>query len=107
LPLLPNPVSLCMILYNISIIVDDSSHDAVLGWLKAHLRKSTYETKFLKMLDSPHEGSTYCIQVIMADDSAILKFQEDVLMELQTYLTTSHAEKAFIFDSKMQYLSLA
>lgn len=95
-----------MILYNISIIVDDSSHDAVLGWLKAHLRKSTYETKFLKMLESPHEGSTYCIQVVATDDTEILKFQEDVVMELQVYLTTNHAEKAFIFDSKMQYLSL-
>lgn len=58
------------------------------------------------MLESPHEGSTYCIQVVATDDTEILKFQEDVLVELQAYLTTSHAEKAFIFDSKMQYLAL-
>lgn len=95
-----------MILYNISVIVEDSSHGQVLDWLKSHLRKSTYETTFLKMLESPHEGSTYCIQLVAADDTAILKFQQDILVELQTYLTTHHAEKAFIFDSKMEYLRL-
>ena len=95
-----------MILYNISVIVDDNSHDAVLDWLKAHLRKSIYETKFLKMLESPHEGSTYCIQFVATDDTEILKFQDAVLTELQVYLATNHAEKAFIFDSKMQYQSL-
>ncbi|PRD54577.1 DUF4286 family protein [Sphingobacterium gobiense] len=95
-----------MILYNISIIMEDSRHDQVVNWLKSHLRTSSYETTFLKMLDSPHEGHTYCIQFLAADDAAIGKFQEDVMAELQTYLMTNHAEKAFIFDSKMQYLSL-
>lgn len=100
-----NPLSLCMILYNISIIVEDSSHDQVVNWLKSYLRKSSYETKFLKMLDSPHEGNTYCVQLEAADNAAIVKFQEDVVIELQNYLMTHHAEKAFIFDSKMEYLS--
>lgn len=58
------------------------------------------------MLDSPHEGNTYCVQFLAADDNVILKFQEDVVAELQGYLTAHHTEKAFIFDSKMQYLSL-
>src|SRR5690606_25406526 len=101
-----NLLSLRMILYNISIIIEDSSHDQVVNWLKSYLRTSSYETTFLKMLDSPHEGTTYCVQLLATDDTAILKFQEDVVAELQTYLATHHTEKAFIFDSKMQYLSL-
>ena len=100
------PVSLRMILYNISVIVEDSSHHKVIQWLKSHLRASNYETTLLKMLDSPHEGNTYCVQFLATDHAAIVKFQEDVVAELQTYLATNHTEKAFIFDSKMQYLSL-
>lgn len=58
------------------------------------------------MLDSPHEGTTYCVQFLATDNAAILKFQEDVVAGLQTYLTAHHSEKAFIFESKMEYLSL-
>ena len=101
-----NLLSLRMILYNISVIVEDSSHDQVVQWLKSSLRKSPYETAFLKMIDSPHEGHTYCIQFQAVDHALIVKFQEDVVVELQTYLMNHHAEKAFIFESKMQYLPL-
>ncbi len=101
-----NLLSLRMILYNISIIIEDRSHDQVVNWLKSHLRTSTYEINFLKMLDSPHEGTTYCVQLLAADDTVIFKFQEDVVAEMQTYLTAHHPERAFIFESKMQYLSL-
>ncbi len=95
-----------MILYNISIIVEDSSQEQVVNWLKSYLRTSSFETKFLKMLDSPHEGNTYCVQFLATDDITIVKFQEDVVAELQAYLIAHHSEKAFIFESKMQYLSL-
>lgn len=70
------------------------------------LREVRYETKFLKMLDSPHEGTTYCIQVTAADEETIQGFQADVLHTIQAYIGTNHHEKAFIFDSKMQYLDL-
>lgn len=95
-----------MILYNVSIIVEDSSHDQVVEWLKSRLLQNSYETNFLKMLESPHEGSTYCIQFVAPDDTVISKFQQDVLVDLQAYLATHHNGKAFLFDSKMQYLSL-
>lgn len=99
-------LSLHMILYNVSIIVEDNSHDEVVNWLKSQLRASAYETKFLKMLESPHEGSTYCVQLVATDDTVISQFQQDVIVKLQAYLAAHHTEKAFLFDSKMQYLSL-
>ena len=95
-----------MILYNISIIVEDSSHEQVFSWVKSQLREIAYDTTLLKMLDSPHEGTTYCVQLQAADETAIVRFQEDVVGKLQSYLTTQHAEKAFIFESKMEYLSI-
>lgn len=95
-----------MILYNVSIIVEENNHLSVLEWLKSHLRASSHETVLLKMLDSPHEGHTYCVQYQAADRDLITKFQEEVVTELQHYLTNNHAEKAFIFESQMQHLSL-
>jgi len=99
-------IFLYMILYNISIIIEDGAHHDLFSWLKNMLREISYETKFLKMLDSPHEGSTYCIQMTAADEETIQNFQTDVLQTIQAYIGNNHNEKAFIFDSKMQYLDL-
>lgn len=99
-------VHLHMILYNVSVIIDDSSHDALLAWLKSELQSTTYDINFLKMLDSPHEGSTYCIQLITADESKITDFQQEVLIRIQEHISTKYTEKAFIFDSKMRFLPI-
>lgn len=99
-------ILLRMILYNISIIVEDSSHDDVLAWIKKQLPQLSADIRLLKMLDSPHEGTTYCLQITAEDEQAITSFQEALLPDLQQYIATKHTEKAFIFDSKMQYLSL-
>ena len=53
-----------MYLYNISIIVEDSQHDTLLNWLeKEWLPSLVQEIKFLKMINTPHEGHTYCVQM--------------------------------------------
>lgn len=94
-----------MYLYNISIIIEESQHQVVLDWLKSTwLPQLANETKFLKMINSPHEGHTYCIQLMNSSESEISKFQENELVLLQEYLAINHHEKAFIFDSIMQYL---
>lgn len=95
-----------MILYNVSIIVEDSSHDDLFAWLNKQLKTNSFGAKFLKMLDSPHEGTTYCIQVNVEDQTTLQAFQDELLPLLQHYIASHHAEKAFIFDSKMQYLSI-
>lgn len=95
-----------MLLYNVSVMIDDSRHDTVIGWIKLQLQECPYKISFLKMLDSPHDGSTYCIQLLADEDAIILQFQKDVVAVIQEYINSHHAEKAFIFDSKMRYLSL-
>lgn len=95
-----------MTLYNVSIIIDDSSHDTLIAWLKNELQTSVYDIKFLKMLESPHEGSTYCIQLTTEKESTIESFQQNVLLKIQEHILNHHPEKAFIFDSKMRFLAL-
>ncbi len=94
-----------MILYNVSLIIEDSSHDDLLTWLKAKLQKTNYQLSFLKMLDSPHEGSTYCIQLNAENHEMLEAFQKELLADLQQHIALQHRDKAFIFDSKMEYLT--
>lgn len=94
-----------MYLYNISIIVEDKSHDNLIEWVqKKWLPSVTVETKFLKMLNTPHEGHTYCVQLVVKNESEIEDFQQNHMQTLQAHISQHHLEKAFIFDSTMQYL---
>ena len=97
-----------MYLYNVSIIIEDSHHDSLVQWLKEFWLPSItqQDVKFLKMLHSPHEGHTYCVQFAASNEQEIQKFQEDFITGLQERIATVHIEKAFIFDSTMQYLDV-
>lgn len=94
-----------MYLYNISIIVDDENHQQLINWVKTTwLSKIENEVKFLKMLDTPHEGWTYCVQIITDNKQAIHSFQQDHVSLLQEHIALNYLEKAFIFDSIMEYI---
>lgn len=94
-----------MYLYNISLIIEDNSHDIIIDWLRENwIPQIGQDIHFLKMIDSPHEGHTYCIQLQAKEKDEIEKFQQSHLAELNQYIHTQHREKAFIFDSLMQYL---
>jgi len=95
-----------MLLYNISIIVEDRSHDAVRAWLLDELRSGPSQAKFLKMLDSPHGGTTYCVQLVAEDERGLAGFQGGFLWRLQDYIAREHADSAFVFESKMAYIDL-
>ena len=94
-----------MYLYNISIIVEDDTVESLINWVQQDWFKSLpQQSKLLKMLDSPHEGQTYCIQTIFEHSSDIPKFQQDILSLLQIRIAEQHTNKAFLFDSTMKYL---
>jgi len=95
-----------MFLYNISIIIEDRSHDAVYAWLLDELRSDPSRAKFLKMLDSPHGGTTYCVQLVAEDERDLAGFQKGFLQRLQDYIAREHTDRAFVFDSKMAYVDL-
>ncbi|NGF54935.1 DUF4286 family protein [Parapusillimonas sp. SGNA-6] len=94
-----------MYLYNISVIVEEKSHASLLDWVKKEwLPKVQLDVKLLRMLHSPHEGHTYCIQLVMDTEQDIQAFHVDYLQILQQHISTQHADKAFLFDSIMEYL---
>lgn len=94
-----------MYLYNISIIIEESQHHALFSWVQqSWIPTLPADTKLLKMVNSPHEGYTYCIQLIVNNEQQIQHFQSEHISSLQAHIAQHHSEKAFIFDSVMQYL---
>lgn len=93
-----------MYLYNISLIVEDSQHNTFIDWLKNEwLINSDKKIKLLKMINSPHEGHTYCLQITVDTEEEVNLFQQKHLNDLQNHIGTHYKEKAFVFDSLMQY----
>jgi len=94
-----------MYLYNISIIVEDNHNETLLNWLQTEwIPTINTDIKLLKMLNSPHEGHTFCVQMIVKNEDDINKFQQTKMADLQQHISANHHEKAFLFDSVMQYL---
>jgi len=95
-----------MYLYNISVIVEEQAHEDLLAWVKNEwLPAIRHDVKFLKMIQTPHEGHTYCVQLVLDSEAAIEAFQQDYLYILQQHIAAHYTEKAFLFDSIMQYLT--
>lgn len=93
-----------MYLYNVSLIVEASNHEELLAWTQQFVARNTDTLKLLKMLDSPHEGYTYCLQSEVKDDKELQRLRVELIQELQEHINHHHAEKAFLFESVMQYL---
>lgn len=94
-----------MYLYNASLIVEESAHNDLLIWTKQLLATKATAVRLLKMLDSPHEGHTYCLQAEVDGQEDIQELRIGLINELQQYIDHHHREKAFLFESVMEYLA--
>jgi len=96
-----------MYLYNVTIIAENDVQDAVKRCIDAQLfghPDSKHPLSLLEMLDSPHEGRTYCVQFRAENNDDILLFQQQHLSALQELLTRHYPGKVVFFDSMMRYL---
>ena len=97
-----------MYLYNVTIIVESDISDAVKQYLQARLRdarEAAPQVSLLALLDSPHEGTTYCVQFRCAQQTDIAAFQRRHLDGFQTRLNEQYPGKVVFFDSTMKYLN--
>src|SRR5690606_1133970 len=97
-----------MYLYNVTIIVENDIRDAVKRMLRAQVAgKQTPDGSLalLELLDSPHEGVTYCLQLRCSDQAAIAAFQAQGLTALQGELNEQYPGQVVFFDSMMKYLN--
>ncbi|MGO1520495.1 MAG: DUF4286 family protein [Sphingobacterium sp.] len=94
-----------MYLYNVSLIIEGSNHQDLLSWTQQLITEKAYSVRLLKMLDSPHEGHTYCLQAESNSQEEIDQLRSSLMKDLQEHINQHHREKAFLFESVMQYLS--
>ena len=94
-----------MFLYNVTVIADSDIHGAMREAIEQQLRPYPKTTvRLLELVDSPHEGITYCIHLYAEDEAAIEQFQQTHLQRLQQLANSEYAGKVLFFDSKMKYL---
>lgn len=97
-----------MYLYNVTIIVENDVRDAVKQHLRAGLpgeQNPGGSWSLLELIDSPHDGATYCLQLRCRDRAAIAAFQANGFAALQTALNEQYPGKVVFFDSTMKYLN--
>ena len=97
-----------MYLYNVTIIAENDIRDTVKQCIDAQFfdqPDSAPSVSLLEMLDSPHEGTTYCVQLRVENSGDILLFQQRHLRQLQELLAEQYPGKVLFFDSMMKYLN--
>ena len=97
-----------MYLYNVTIIAENELGDTVKQCIDAQLfdqPDGSPAVSLLEMLDSPHEGTTYCIQLRVENSDDIPLFQQRHIRILRELLAERYPGRVLFFDSIMKYLN--
>ncbi len=98
-----------MILYNVTIIIEVSIHDPWVQWMqKTHIAQVMdtgcfVSNRMLKVLDSPNEGITYCIQYIADSIEKYNEYKEKYSAGLQADFPVEFANKFVSFRTLMEF----
>lgn len=105
-----NPYLWIMLLYNVTIIIEDDSAEEWLKWMKeTHIPEVMATGKFvsnrlLKVLDSPNEGITYCAQYVAESESEYNDYQLNYAPALQAELKSRFENKHVAFRTLMEFV---
>ncbi|HKG05739.1 MAG TPA: DUF4286 family protein [Pedobacter sp.] len=100
-----------MLLYNVTSIIEDAAADRWLQWmLETHIPKVMETGKFvsyrlLKVLDSPNEGVTYCVQYVAERMEDYHDYQENYAPELQAEALQLFENQLVAFRTLMEYIA--
>ena len=99
----------CMLLYNITFIIESGSESGIIEQVRnlfeqSSIASSDNPARFLKMQDSPHEGSTYRLQVKAQNEEGVIQFQQKHLSGLKSSLQEHFPGKVLYFESIMEYI---
>ncbi len=99
-----------MILYNVTIIIEEGINEPWFNWMqKIHIEQvmSTgcfASNRMLKVLDSPNEGITYCIQYVADSLEKYNEYQQKYAAALQTDFPAEFANKFVAFRTLMEFI---
>lgn len=96
-----------MYLYNMTIITDQEIHGLIRQQIEEKLISSIPEQpgcQLLELLDSPHEGVTYCVQIQKQEREELVDFQHQYSIPFQHEVTQQYPGMVLFFESSMKYL---
>lgn len=99
-----------MFLYNVTLIVEESSNSAFFNWLELfYIPNAMGSGKFiskrlLKVYNSPNEGTTYCLQFIAENMGNYEAYKQNFETKIETELQSKFANKYVSFTTLMEYL---
>lgn len=100
-----------MLLYNVTIIIEDAAADEWLQWMQeTHIPEVMATGKFvshrlLKVLDSPNEGVTYCVQYVAENLNDYNDYQQIYAPALQADLQRKFENRLVAFRTLMEFIA--
>lgn len=100
-----------MLLYNVTSIIEDSAAERWLQWTQdVHIPQVMATGLFvsyrlLRVIDSPNEGVTYCVQYVAETMENYLNYKENFGPQLQAEIVTLFETQAVSFRTLMEYVS--
>ncbi len=99
-----------MILYSVTVNVEDDIHEEWIKWMKEiHIpevmgKGCFIENKMMKLLDPPQEGHTYSFQYFCETMDKLKEYQSNHAPSLQADLQNRYANKYAAFRTVLEVL---
>ena len=99
-----------MILYNVTIILDEDIHLDWLTWVNHSHINEVMDTgcfvsnRILRVLDSPNEGLTYCIQYIADSLEKYNEYRQRHSQQHQSSTPSQFQNKLVTFQTVMEFI---
>jgi len=99
-----------MVLFNITIIIDDSINKDWLSWMNERFIPEAMSTglivseRLLKVLDSPNEGITYCLQFVIDEIDSYRTFHQNQYTQLMQEHAAKFNNRFVTFSTLMEFL---
>lgn len=100
-----------MLLYNVTVIIEETIQEEWLQWMQEIHIPAVMETgkfvsnRLLKVLDSPNEGITYCVQYIAEDLATYEDYQQNYAPALQAELQAKFENRFVAFRTLMEFVA--
>lgn len=100
-----------MIIYNVTVILDESIHAEWLKWMQEEHLQAVMNTgcfvanRILKVIDSPNEGVTYCVQYTAETIEKYTEYQTTFAPALQSAFPKHFSNKFVIYRTIMESVS--
>ena len=103
-------VSSHMLLYNVTVIINETIEDDWLAWVKnEHIPAvmsagSFISQRLLKVLNSPNEGVTYCLQYIADSQNTINNYSSAYEQEHLAQHYQNFGQDVALFNTLMEFI---